>query len=117
MRAPENRRAQKNAPSASVVAGDWVYRPGADGREYVMIVDHVGRGVYKGIDAFSYRGDVYTMTGEGAGPQAKFLGSFEAHLSGASEWYYPVDKDVTIGCALGDGDDDPANWGLPPDSD
>jgi hypothetical protein len=77
-----------------VVEGDRIYRPTPDG-DYMMIVETVGRGTYEGIEAFIFSGDVYKLTGEGAGSQPAFLGDIQARLAGTGGWKLPLDKNIT----------------------
>jgi hypothetical protein len=108
MKVPENRRAQKMAAGDSIVVGDWIYRATTDHGDLMMIVTSVGRGVHEGIDAIIFSGDVFTMSGEGAGPQAAFLGDMTATRAGTGTWKLPVDKQITVGCGVED-----ADWQFP----
>lgn len=80
----------KKAPSDSVIAGDWVYRAGSDGDEYMMIVESAADTIYQGIAVRGVSGKVYVMTGEGAGPTGAFLGRVRLDLAGVGEWYFPL---------------------------
>jgi hypothetical protein len=108
----------KRADADSVAVGDWVYRTAKAGDrtapagDYMMIVSSIGRGTHEGIDVYLLRGDVYTLAGEGAGPQAAFLGDIQAHLAAtAREWKLPLGGTIVKGCPLEEGGDQ-AEWGF-----
>jgi hypothetical protein len=103
MKVPENRRGQKTVPGETIVVGDWIYRPTTEG-DYMMIVGSVSRGTDEGLEVFVFCGDVFKVTGDGAGPQAAFLGDIQMHLAGASEWYLPIGKKITKGTSLEESD-------------
>src|SRR6476646_2801271 len=96
---PENRRGMKNAPTEGVDVGDWIYRKGREG-DYMMIVDFRDSGTFEGVEAFRIAGNVYKLAGEGAGPQAAFLGVAQAHpaAGGPFEWLLELGGTVVKGC-------------------
>jgi hypothetical protein len=103
----------KRADANSVVVGDWVYRTTKTGDStapagnYMMIVSSIGRGTHEGIDVYLLRGDVYALAGEGAEPQALFLGDIQAHLvATAREWKLPLDGTIVKGCPLEEAGDE-----------
>ncbi|MGD9620610.1 MAG: hypothetical protein AB7G47_10115 [Mycolicibacterium sp.] len=102
---PENRRGMKRVPTEQVVVGDWIYRKGPDG-DYMMIVEHLDRGVYEGREAICIAGSVYKLAGKGAGPQAIFLAEAQAHPieGGPYQWFMELGGKATKGCSLADSD-------------
>jgi hypothetical protein len=102
---PDNRKAQKNVQSSTVVVGDWIYRA-KDGVDYLMMVDAIGEDVHEGTstDVFLFSGDVYRAQGVGAGAAAAFLGDMEALGMGRGKWGWPKTERITIACSSEDAD-------------
>lgn len=102
---PDNRRGMQRVPSDRVVVGDWIYRKGAD-CDYMMIVEQRNTCVREGRQAIRIGGGVYKLEGEGAGPQAYFLGSAQARpvIGGPYQWYLEAGGNVVRGCSLEDAD-------------
>jgi len=77
MRDPLNRTAQKRVAADTINEGDMIYRRAPDGGAVMMIIEKASTGTHEGVDVFVWSGTVYSLQGDGAGPNPNFLGEHD----------------------------------------
>jgi hypothetical protein len=95
---------QKSVPSDSIVVGDRIYRTTESEGDLMMEVASASMGSVNGVKVCVWRGDIYSLEGEGTGTAFKFMGAMTSSRVGRGEWSVPLGKPVTKAVQLDEAD-------------